>query len=191
MYCISKDDIIKTERGRGMIAVKFMVCRDDKASRHNAGRQLLSDMLQSLCGIDRPDIKYTKNGKPYAENAVFSISHSGEIAVCALRTDIKKEDCLYFEGSPDSIGIDIEIFKEDKERYQKIAERYFSEEEIKCLEDSENYSLEFLRLWTKKEAHIKCTGEGLKDIRKPLPDGIITKVLNIKNKTVILSICTK
>lgn len=174
-----------------MIAVKFCECDTNRESQHNTGRQLLFYMLKDLCGIDKCDIMHTDSGKPYLENAVFSFSHSDTLAACAVVTDIKKEDYLYFEGDPAEIGIDVEILKEDKERHQKIAERYFSKEEIKRLEDAQNYSREFLKIWTKKEAFIKCTGNGLKDIRKPLPDGIITKILNIKDKTVILSICTK
>lgn len=174
-----------------MIAVKFLECNDEKSAQHIASRRLLKQMLYEYLDIKNPLIKTSKTGKPYLENAVFSISHSKNVVACAVVTDKLADECFSFNGSPLEIGIDIEEYQKNDERYCKIAQRYFSSEENENLNLSEDYSLEFLKLWTKKEAYVKCTGNGLKDISKPLPDGIITKTVNIKNQTVIFSICTK
>jgi phosphopantetheinyl transferase len=174
-----------------VIAVKFLECDNEKTAQHTKSRELLCGMLKDYLGINNAGIKTNKNGKPYLENAVFYVSHSKTLVACAVVTPKAEKIDLQLEGNPTEIGLDIEVFVKDDERYRKIAKRYFSKDENEFLNGAEDYSLEFLKLWTKKEAFVKCTSEGLKDIRKPLPDGIITKTLEINGKTVILSICTK
>ena len=67
------------------------------------GRLLLFKGVEEIEGVNLYDqeIKYTKHNKPYFENSLirFNISHSGEIAVCALSYECE-------------IGIDIEIMED-------------------------------------------------------------------------------
>lgn len=93
---------------------------------------------------------YGENGKPYLMNVGnlhFSLSHSGSYVVAAF--------------SEHEVGIDIQHHKPMKE---KIAERFFSQEDnalLKQLEatgDGEG----FYRIWAIKEAYMKLTGEGLR-----------------------------
>ena len=102
------------------------------------------------------EIVYAPNGKPYIEGADFeiNISHSGRFAAAAV--------------SVFPVGIDIE----DKRRVSLSSARKFAtENELKYIGDSPE---RLLRIWTHKEAFLKCTGEGicnnLKDIEIS-PDG--------------------
>ena len=86
----------------------------------------------------------TANNKPYFKDYPdirFSISHSGDLAVLAM-TDTE-------------VGIDIEEIKE--RNFQPIVNRQFTDGE-----KSEAVDLTgFLKVWTKKEAYLKLTGDGL------------------------------
>jgi phosphopantetheinyl transferase len=81
----------------------------------------------------------------------FSISHSENMMICAVACFNIGADCQYFTGS--------------FETCQKIAGRYFSEQENIYLGDleKEKYMDDFFDIWTKKEAYIKYTGKGLSE----------------------------
>lgn len=86
-----------------------------------------------------------KNGKPFLPGFPdfhFSLSHSGDWAVCAV--------------SEFPVGVDIEQVRELR---KGVAERFFSPEECALLaglgEDA------FFVFWTLKEAAVKASGEGL------------------------------
>lgn len=103
-----------------------------------------------------------ENGKPYIEQYPafrFSISHSGDYAVCVV--------------SEQEVGIDIQKIQDIR---LGVAERFFSEEEKAQIEaavlDKEEELSEtalakrekmFFRIWSAKEAYVKLTGEGLKE----------------------------
>ncbi len=93
---------------------------------------------------------YNSYGKPYMDafpDIHFNGSHSGEYLVCAL------------SSSP--VGIDIQKI-EDKLGIIRLAERFFSPREIKCLKkvDTERQGPAFYRLWAQNEAYMKYTGLG-------------------------------
>lgn len=177
-----------------MIALGFKKCENDRYSQHKAGEQLLSEMLSQLCGVDEPKITRLQNGKPVSEDAVFSLSHSGCYAGVAVVTDFlpQNSDYIIIDSKGKNIGFDIEVLVINDERYKKIAERYFSNKENRFLEGCDNYSLEFLKLWTQKESFIKCSGDGLKAIRTPLPsEGFVTGEKIIDGHTVVFSVYAK
>lgn len=98
----------------------------------------------------QPIIVYSEKGKPFFQNnnsLHFSLSHTNKhIAIC-------------FHNKP--IGIDIECIRKAK---KEIAERFFHPKEYKYLnqiQDQEILNQEFTRIWTLKEAFVKCTGEGI------------------------------
>ena len=110
--------------------------------------KVLFDFCKEKLGFI-PKVKIKSGGKPYFENGGihFSISHSKNIAVCAI--------------SQSEVGIDIERL--DKERdYLSLAERYFTKKEYEKIRESENIKEAFIKYWTAKEAYIKYTGEGFK-----------------------------
>lgn len=91
-----------------------------------------------------------KNGKPYIKNHPFfyNISHSGDYVFCAV--------------SDSEIGADIQR-REDTD-YIKLAERFFSDEEKTAVKSCEDITLRkelFYRLWCRKEAFGKLSGEGI------------------------------
>lgn len=73
-----------------------------------------------------------------------NLSHSGDYAVCAVNT------------AP--VGIDIQ---KRRECDIKMAERFFTVEEVKFINDSADRSSAFFEIWTKKESFVKAIGTGL------------------------------
>ena len=102
------------------------------------------------CPIMEPEYGYGRNGKPYFKNysLKFNLSHSGEYVFCGV--------------SDQEIGADIQEIRDAKEL--SLARRFFSEGESMALEHCENdeeRSQLFFRLWTRKEAYGKLTGQGI------------------------------
>ncbi len=87
------------------------------------------------------------NGKPYIENIdiEFSISHSGNVVLCAI--------------SDKPVGIDIE---KRRDININIAKRLFTVEEQKYIFCNNDFLNErFFELWTRKEAYAKMIGKGV------------------------------
>jgi 4'-phosphopantetheinyl transferase len=108
--------------------------------------QLILDALNEY-GVEAADIKRTETGKPYVdENVHFSVSHSGDHFVCLV--------------CDENVGVDIQLKK--SANIDKLSRRYFSSDEIQYIE---KYGEDgFFKLWARKEAYCKFTGNGLKDI---------------------------
>ena len=99
----------------------------------------------SLEEVDQDKISRTQKGKPSFTRIPleFSISHSGNIWVCAMG------QCR--------VGIDVQV--EKTARTLEIAERFFTKEESDFV--SVNGSAAFFQIWSMKEAFVKFTGEGI------------------------------
>lgn len=119
-------------------------------SEHKRNLRIAADMLcrkgiSEFCGIPEKEIAigYTPLGKPYAEGLPvnFSISHSGDLAVCAV--------------SGSEIGIDIEKIRTV---HPRAHEKFCTESEMRYINGDENG---FFKIWTLKEAYFKCIGTGL------------------------------
>ena len=129
------------------------------ASRAQA-RDLLALAAQEVWGLSPlPEIARLEHGKPFfpgLENLHFNLSHSGDLALCAL------------DGAP--VGADIQIVKEWR---PKLPERVCSPAELAWLGRQSELWPSFTLLWTLKEARAKQNGRGLttsiRDIRVPLP----------------------
>lgn len=116
-------------------------------------RGLLRTALSCYIGCEpsEPAIEYREGGKPFVMTSGFrfSLSRSGDIALVAV---MRGRD----------IGVDIESIR-PAFQYDDIARRFFSPHEAACifaLAEPEK-GLLFYRLWTRKEALLKATGEGL------------------------------
>lgn len=111
------------------------------------------DIERVLDSIDNPiDFKYEHgaDGKPYWKDErlpFFNISHSDGTVVLVI-SDVET-------------GIDIQKIKSKNEL--SMAERFYSENEARLVEESsaDNYEL-FYKLWARKEALGKCTGRGVR-----------------------------
>lgn len=137
-------------------------CRKDRAAcagaglmlqwaavnRQAAGGRYLS--LEECLSVENTvDFRYTFTGagKPSVEGYPFhfSLSHSGEYVLLAV--------------SSHEIGADIQkIVKMDTER---LAKRFFTPDEQKEIDGSDNPGETFFSVWTRKEAYAKYTGEGM------------------------------
>ena len=110
--------------------------------------------------IDTPagDIQFTQgdNGKPFLiesqnqNNIQFNMSHSNNMAILAI--------CKNHQ-----LGIDIE-YKDRKADWLGISKRFFTQNEqdaLFALPEAQQKDA-FYQVWTRKEAHMKVTGEGLR-----------------------------
>lgn len=123
----------------------YAIARED-ADRHVAARMLLRWKYEELWQRSMPEIIIGERGKPtFAEgSARFSISHTKGASFCAL--------C---DGE---VGIDVERIRSVS---ASVAQRTLSMDEWEQYSGAENPSIEFLKIWTLKEAYVKLTGEGL------------------------------
>jgi len=109
--------------------------------------------------IDTPAIEiefsHGEHGKPSIvteqnpDNIQFNLSHSGSLAILAVCKN-------------NQLGIDIECTNR-KADWAGIARRFFTETEQKLFFQLEEDLQEdaFYKIWTRKEAHMKVTGQGL------------------------------
>jgi 4'-phosphopantetheinyl transferase len=119
-------------------------------------RALERDVLSRYLGVEPAALVFTRNeyGKPAIAEPIgcpltFSLSHTKGLSVC----------CVAFEQM---IGVDVENLQRTNS-HQDIAKRFFSNSEAAFLEriDEAQKPMEFLRLWTLKEAFVKARGLGL------------------------------
>ncbi len=96
-------------------------------------------------------ILFSAHKKPYTHGIFFNISHSGEFVICCT--------------AKSEVGCDIEKIKD----FPKAILSRFSEDEREYIG---NDSSSFFEIWTKREAYMKMTGEG---ISLPLDDFEVTE----------------
>lgn len=109
---------------------------------HKIGRELTLGIAEKKLGYV-PEILISNNGKPYIEGLHFNISHSHGLVVCVF--------------GDKEVGVDTEKIREYRPRVAKN----FHPAEIARLEEAEDINVEFFRIWTMKEAHLKCSGKGI------------------------------
>src|SRR5271163_1030120 len=136
-------------------ASRFHFARDRQ--RFVAARALLRTILASYLETDAGSLRfsYSKKEKPSlgpehaGSDVSFNLAHSGGIALLAFAR--RRE-----------IGVDVEKVRHDFDP-GAIAQRYFSTHEqnqLAILPAQERVDA-FFRCWTRKEAYIKATGDGL------------------------------
>ena len=122
--------------------------------------ELLKLRILSDCGGG--EICLGESGKPYIagrDDVAFNISHSGKLAVGAL---------IMGDETGIDVGVDVErIDRENESRHDKIAGRFFTDAERGRIRESADPVCEFYLTWTRKEAYLKYTGDG---ITRPLTD---------------------
>lgn len=131
------------------------------------GAGLLLRHAMSEYGISYDDSLFSRNefGKPFIPDCPFhfSLSHSGQYALCAV--------------SDREIGCDIQLITDNRE---SIAHRFFHPNEISYLNsisDEDRRRIAFFRIWTIKESYVKLDGRGLScpfdsfyaDLQKKVP----------------------
>lgn len=130
----------------------------EKKCQFACARHALRQILAYHMGVDPRSIVFEcgPDGKPGLARGLleiapiaFNVSHSGELAVCALVLG-------------QAIGIDLERIDPDRP-FLTLARRFFAAEEIAQLAAvaPEALPLAFYRCWTAKEAYVKAVGRGL------------------------------
>ena len=123
--------------------------------KHEAGRRACAAAYLLLCrglreeyGItEKPVFGYGEHGKPFLvghQDIHFNLSHCREAAAC------------YVSDRP--VGIDVEAIRPAKESLLRYT---MSDSEVEWIRSSPQADLAFTCLWTKKEALVKLTGQGL------------------------------
>jgi 4'-phosphopantetheinyl transferase len=120
---------------------------------HAALRHLLGEYLRSSPSALR--FEHTARGKPELPRDVnpaglrFNVSHSRELALIAVT--LQRD-----------VGVDVEFARPMAEAVQ-IAERFFSRGESARLRalPAEQQPVAFFNCWTRREAYLKATGEGI------------------------------
>ena len=144
-----------------MILSLPVVSRDKVKSRQNRGETALGELLRihmmRVCGVADGAVARGIHGKPYVPGRCdisFSISHSKGFATGAL--------LVSSAGEAGDVGIDVEYIDRGKrERCERIAERFFTPSEREQIHASPDPVSEFYLTWTRKEAYLKYTGEGI------------------------------
>lgn len=113
------------------------------------GELLVRREIMNRFGVKNTDIRFEHgaHGKPFyigRDNFHFSVSHTKNMIAAAFYDH--------------SVGIDIE--SSDRQSYN-IAKRCCTADELEFLDMSDKKDREFIRIWTKKEAFSKLTGEGI------------------------------
>ncbi len=146
-YKIIHPDDFSDEQTEAIIAT-LPEWRREEAMRykHKQGRKecaLSYWLLSQMLGY-QPDFVKGEHGKPMGD---FNLSHCKQAVACVVSD----------EGE---VGIDAECLG----RYKPaLAEYCMNDEELKQIAEASDPDAEFTLLWTKKEALLKLTGEGITD----------------------------
>ena len=108
----------------------------------------LKDLISDKAGAVDCEYRYGEMGKPYFKDIklpFFNISHAGGLVILAV--------------SDMEVGADIQNMRSQREK--SMAERFFSAEESRAVSEDDTREL-FYKLWSRKEALGKCTGEGVR-----------------------------
>ena len=129
-----------------------------------AADMLSKKAIADFCSVEPHSVVLTQkdSGKPFADelDVEFSVSHSGDIAVCAV--------------SDKPLGIDIERIRPVD---LKVARRVCSSVELQYIfgytpkeqdfvfTTDSAILIRFFEIWTSKEAYVKFKGTGIRDIK--------------------------
>ena len=123
--------------------------------RSAAAYILLCKALSEEYGIEeKPLFAYGEHGKPIIvghEEIHFNLSHCRQAAVCVL--------------SDEEIGVDIEEIRRFR---PSLVDYTMNDAQRQMIAAAEHPEVEFIRLWTMKEALLKLTGLGLRTDLKTL-----------------------
>ncbi|MEB3220232.1 MAG: 4'-phosphopantetheinyl transferase superfamily protein [Nostocales cyanobacterium 94392] len=148
---LSEDELVRAKR------FHF----EQHQQRFIAGRGILRSILGRYLDVEPSKIQfgYEPRGKPFLDqsyhtNLGFNLSHSQDFA-------------LYAVSLSDSIGVDLEWINSITD-VLSLAKKFFSLSEFTKIKSATPHQQQqlFFRYWTCKEAYLKATGTGLKDLHK-------------------------
>lgn len=165
------------ERLDNILKINHLQGRREKVAAY----ELLVEMMREEGCLEQwPLFHYDENGKPRLSNYPdlhFNISHCKKAVAVALHDA--------------EVGIDVECRRAVS---QALMERVCCAEELSLIRSSADAELEFIRLWTRKEALLKCTGVGIReDLRNILSYYSDYKIITeyIAEIDGYLSVCVK
>ena len=131
---------------------KIALLKHAKDRNRSLGAGIALDHALETYGLKEKSVEYEFGewGKPslkYQPNIYFSLSHSGDYAICSI--------------GDKAIGNDIELIKHGRLR---VADRFFAKEELDWMyaeSDEEEITQRMFRIWTMKESFLKATGKGI------------------------------
>lgn len=176
---LEKDLLLLPEwRRKAAVRFKFLSGKVQCAKAYLLLRQAL---LEEYGISDDGEFGYGRNGKPYLKDHPdihFNLSHCKEAVMCAV------------DDHP--IGCDVESIQRKPDVL--LLKKTMSPGEQERVFASEDPELEFMKLWTAKEAVIKQTGEGLAreltDILEDgLPDDLCVSTTTVPGKDYVYSVC--
>ncbi len=125
--------------------------------RFIAAQGFMRNVLGSYLNIQPEAVRYTRKlkGKPilnplvHDEHLHFNLSHSNEFAMLAISRNLE-------------VGMDVEYVNR-KNHWLKLVRRFFTETEQQAFFTlpPDQQQRAFFQVWTRKEAHMKVTGQGL------------------------------
>lgn len=140
---------------------RILSLKNEDDRRRRLGAAVALDACLRTVGLREADVSIAlgEHGKPFLPDnpdVQFSLTHSGDQAVCVLDNH--------------AVGVDIEAVR--AVRYEALARRHFTPEENEWLAAQDDKLRAFFRLWTAKESALKARGEGLSGgLSVPVLDG--------------------
>ena len=134
--------------------------RHPGCTAEDAMRRSLGGLCLLRIALPGARLAYTSAGRPYLPDgeAECSITHTEDWIFCAV--------CVSKDGTcPSRVGVDAENGQRlSSSRLEALSSRWFSPQEQRLfLEDPSSFT--FLRIWTRKEALVKWTGQGMAGLR--------------------------
>ena len=131
---------------------KVAILKHEKDRLRSLGAGIALDHALETYGLREKSAVYEFGewGKPalkYQPDIHFSLSHSGDYAVCSI--------------GDRPMGSDIETVRPGR---LKVADRFFAEEELRWMysaEEEAEVTERMFRIWTMKESFVKATGRGI------------------------------
>lgn len=159
---------------RRELALKFRHESDRRLSL--AVYLLLKKGLREEYGItENPVFGYLKDGKPFLSdypNIHFSFSHSRKVALCAV--------------SDQPVGADVET---PRTISPSLVNYTMNDSEQAQIRASSDPMMQFLYFWTRKEAFLKLTAEGIRnDMKRVLTEAEDYRIETIQAEKYIYSI---
>ena len=136
---------------------KYRLIRDRQ--KYIVSKAIRRNILSQYLEMEPQTLSYFINDfkKPYivSEEALyFSVSYSGQYIAMAFHSN--------------EIGLDIEILSNSFD-YETISGQVFSEDERLSINEASERAKQFYTLWTRKEALIKATAQGIDDYFTQIP----------------------
>lgn len=149
-----------TSRAERAQAARFW--RREDGDRYLSSHGMLRLILAAYLACDPLSLQFTlgEHGKPALEDRSldFNLSHSGDMALIAIARNRR-------------VGVDVEQLRLTMPGFDDVAGRVCTPDEMARLASlaQPERTHAFLRLWTRKEALSKATGEGIQGVMRGVP----------------------